>query len=70
MSNQTHPATHGTEEQPSSQKQNNPFSEQEKYGDQAERRGPGPEREYQGGQPRQPVPGVEGDTKEDQREKA
>jgi hypothetical protein len=33
---------------PSGKKQNNPFSEQEKHGDEAQRRAPGTEREYQG----------------------
>jgi hypothetical protein len=33
---------------PAGNKTNNPFSEQEKHGDEAQRRAPGSEREYQG----------------------
>lgn len=36
------------QDKPSLKKQNNPFSEQEKHGDEAQRRAPGSDREYQG----------------------
>ena len=50
-------------------KEDNPFSEQEKHGDEAMRRAPGTEREYQGGQPdERRAPGVEEDTEEERRE--
>jgi hypothetical protein len=39
----------------SSKKQNNPFSEQEKHGDEAQRRGPRTEQEAQGGSVQTPV---------------
>ncbi len=54
-----------------SRKENNPFSEQEKHGDEAQRRNPGTEREYQGGQSDEHrVPGVEDDTEENRRKRA
>jgi hypothetical protein len=37
-----------SDEQTNPQKRNNPFSEQEKHGDEAQRRAPGGDREYQG----------------------
>jgi hypothetical protein len=47
-------------------KQNNPFSEQEKHGDEAQRRRPGSEREYQGNPSVQRrAPRAEGDIGED-----
>jgi hypothetical protein len=44
----------------SSKKENNPFSEQEKHGDQAQRLVPAFQQEYQGGQPeKRPAPGAD-----------
>jgi hypothetical protein len=49
----------------SSKKENNPFSEQEKHGDQAQRRVPAFQQEYQGGQPeKRPAPGADHDQPE------
>ncbi len=39
---------HDTQEHTNSQKQNNPFSEQEKHGDNAQRNAPRNSQEYQG----------------------
>ena len=59
---------HGREREPqSTRKENNPFSEQEKHGDEAQRQAPGFNQEYQGGQPEQRhAPGV-GDAPLDKR---
>jgi hypothetical protein len=38
-------------EEPSQKKENNPFSEQDKHGEKAQRQTPGFQQEYQGGQP-------------------
>ncbi len=47
-------------------KENNPFSEQEKHGDEAQRRAPGSEREYQGDPSVQRrAPGAEEDSDEE-----
>jgi len=48
----THEKPSEREPQPESRKkENNPFSEQEKHGDQAQRQVPAFQQEYQGGQP-------------------
>jgi hypothetical protein len=55
----------GRKEVPESRKkENNPFSEQEKHGDEAQRQAPGFQQEYQGGPPKdRRAPGVEDDRK-------
>ena len=51
-------------------KENNPFSEQEKHGDEAQRRAPGSAEEYQGDPSVQRrAPGVENDTEEEGEER-
>jgi len=45
----------------SSKKENNPFSEQEKHGDQAQRRVPTFQQDYQGGQPEKRPAGADDD---------
>jgi hypothetical protein len=53
----------------SSKKENNPFSEQEKHGDQAQRRVPAFQQDYQGGQSeKRPAPGA-GDDQPGRRKK-
>lgn len=48
------------------QKENNPFSEQEKHGDEAQRRAPGSDREYRGDPSVQRrAPGAEEDIEEE-----
>jgi hypothetical protein len=62
MTDEKH-SPHGDQEPASTKKENNPFSEEEKHGDQAHRRAPGIEQEYQGGPPdNRRAPGVEEDT--------
>jgi hypothetical protein len=48
-------------------KENNPFSEQEKHGEEAQRRAPGGGQEYQGDDPsvQRRAPGVEDDSEGD-----
>ena len=50
------------QKQQARKKENNPFSEQEKYGEEAQRRAPGNEQEYQGNPSVQRrAPGIEDD---------
>jgi hypothetical protein len=50
--------------EPAREKENNPFSEQEKHGDEAQRRAPGFQQDYPGGQPEERrAPGVKDDRK-------
>jgi hypothetical protein len=72
MTDEKHSPQHD-QEPPSTKKENNPFSEEEKHGDHAQRRAPGIEQEYQGGPPdNRRAPGVEDDTdtEEDERKRA
>lgn len=71
MTDEKNPSTPPSEQkQPSTEKQNNPFREQEKHGDEAQRRAPGAGEEYQGDQPeKRRAPGAEDDVEDDTEEK-
>jgi hypothetical protein len=54
------------QKQQARKKENNPFSEQEKHGEDSQRRSPGNAQEYQGDPSVQPrAPGVEDDSEDD-----
>jgi hypothetical protein len=70
MTELTSSIPHGeAQKQQARKKENNPFSEQEKHGENGNRRSPGNAEEYQGNPSVQRLaPGVEDDTRDDTRE--